>query len=190
MSRLTAIVAALFALSLLPATALAQDVKAGDEKKQETAKKEEEKKKKKNPDVVKYEKAIKDAERFEGEFTLYLRKNAPALGVRSKQTRVAPRHGIALRDDVIFGDPPDHIFVSGQRRARAETRARRIQEDQTGIARRGRARLYLDWLEKQRAFNGLLRHARFLVGYPSPRPLPVAPARLPTTLTYEIQSQS
>ena len=78
MSRLTATLAALLVLPLFPVAALAQDVKAGDERKQETAKKDEEKKEKKekkNPDVEKYEKAIKDAERFDGEFTLYLRKN-------------------------------------------------------------------------------------------------------------------
>ncbi|MCH7945527.1 MAG: DUF5118 domain-containing protein, partial [Armatimonadetes bacterium] len=78
MSRLTATLAVLLVLPLFPVAALAQDAKAGDEKKQEAAKEEETAKKdekKKNPDVEKYEKAIKDAERFEGEFTLYLRKN-------------------------------------------------------------------------------------------------------------------
>ena len=74
MSRTLTTLTTLLAAILFASPVFAQDVKTEEKDKQE---KEETKKDepKKNPDVEKYEKAIKDLEKFEGPFTIYKKKN-------------------------------------------------------------------------------------------------------------------
>ena len=73
----------LFGLTTLPTASLAQETKQ-EETKQEQSKEDEKqedekKEEKKNPDVEKYEKAIKDAKKFEGAFTFYTKDNSILL---------------------------------------------------------------------------------------------------------------
>ncbi|MCH7905143.1 MAG: zinc-dependent metalloprotease [Armatimonadetes bacterium] len=74
-ARHLAIGIAAFSLFAGSAFATAQDADAKKEQEQTKEEEQEEKQEeKKNPDVEKYEKAIKDLEKHEGVFTLYLRK--------------------------------------------------------------------------------------------------------------------